>query len=70
MQDLDGLPMYLLSNDKVTILVQHRPFDPQCDWSKSCTWEYTLSPTSASLDQTEQRELVDQAFAAIPQLDL
>ena len=68
MQDLDNLPMYLLSNDDVTILVKHKAFGEPCDWSKRCDWEYSLSSTNASLDQAAQRKVVDQSFAVLSQL--
>ncbi len=68
MQDLDNLPMYLLSNDDVTILVQHKAFGEPCDWSKRCDWEYSLSSTNASLDQAAQQKVVDQSFAVLSQL--
>jgi hypothetical protein len=69
-RDLDDLPMYLLSNEDVTILVRHKAFEEPCDWSKGCEWEYSLTSTSASLDQAGQRQVVDRSFAVISQLKL
>ena len=70
MQDLDDLPMYLLSNDEVMIFVRHNASEEYCDWSKSCEWEYSLTSTNISLDQSAQQKVVDRSFAALSQLKL
>ena len=70
MQDLDDLPMYLLSNDDVTILVQHKVFEEPCDWSKKCEWEYSLTSTDTSLDRAAQKQVVERSFAMLSRLKL
>ena len=62
--------MYLLSNEDVTILVQHKAFEDPCDWSKKCEWEYSLTSTDPSLDQAAQQQAVDRSFAMLSQLKL
>ncbi len=69
MQDLDGMPMFVLSNDDVTILVAH-DFGEDCDWSHDCVWEYSLTATDASLGLAAQQSVVDRSFARISELDL
>lgn len=68
MQDLDDLPMFLLSNDEVVILLKHRAGE-ECDWSRECVWEYSLTATDTSLGQPGQQRVVDHAFAVISQLE-
>ena len=63
-EDMDGLPMFLLANDDVTVSVQHK-FDNKCDWSARCTWKYSISATDYGKDAGEQQRLVDTAFEAI-----
>lgn len=70
MQDLDYLPMYLLSNDDVTIFVRHKAFEEPCDWSKKCEWEYSLTSTDTSIDQAAQKQVVERSFAMLSQLKL
>lgn len=70
MHDLDDLPMYLLSNDDVTILVQHKAFEEPCDWSKKCEWEYSLTSADTSLDQAAQQQVVERSLATLSQLKL
>ncbi|MBX7514337.1 hypothetical protein K3179_07200 [Qipengyuania sp. GH38] len=65
-EDNDSLPMFLLSNDDVTVLVQHK-FDNNCDWSAGCTWKYSITATDYGQDRAEQQRLVDTALEAIRQ---
>ena len=69
MQDVNGLPMFLLSNDDVTILAAH-VVGENCDWSRDCVWNYSLSATDASLEQSDQKRVVDRYFATISEIDL
>lgn len=62
--------MYLLSNDDVTILVQHKAFEEPCDWSKRCEWEYSLTSTDPSLDQAAQQQVVERSFDVLSKLKL
>ena len=62
--DLDGNPMYVLSNNDVVIFVRHH-FGEPCDWAEGCTWDYSLSATDAELEHEAQKRLVDRAFGAI-----
>ena len=65
-EDNDSLPMFLLSNEDVTVLVQHK-FGNKCDWSAGCTWEYSITATNYGQDRAEQQRLVDTALEAIRQ---
>jgi hypothetical protein len=67
-QDLDQLPMYLLSNEEINILVQHK-FGETCDWKTSCEWEYSLAATDVFLDQMAQKRVVDRSYALVSRLD-
>ena len=69
MQDLNGLPMFLLSNDDITILVAH-VVGEDCDWNRDCVWEYSVTATDASLGYAAQQSVVDRSFAIISELGL